>query len=351
MSHAEKARPACRRASAHYLAVPAKKTAAKKTTRKTTRRRGPAEPRGPEPGESAIDVGDRAVAELAERVRKEGGAVLATYKDPYAGEPLMLASLPLRAVEPTPFQRDLSRTHAERLAGAIGAAGLFLDPVIAVPGAETFWSPNGRHRLAAAKQLGLRSVTALLVGDTALAYRILALNTEKAHNLKDKSLEVIRMARSLAEEQPRSAEKDHATSFEEAYLLTVGIAYETKSRFGGSVYTSMLRRVDRFLDVSLPKALRQREQWAQRLMDIDERVGVQVKTLQEMGFKSPYLRQLVVARINPVRWIPLKRGETKPPMPLAEALTRMTANVRKFDARSVRAQDLALVAAVAPSED
>ncbi|MGH2379218.1 MAG: ParB N-terminal domain-containing protein, partial [Candidatus Limnocylindria bacterium] len=281
-----------------------------------------------------------------------GGNVLAAFRDPYAGTPLVIASLPLKTVEPTPFQRDLSRTHAQRLAGAIGAAGLFLDPVIAVPGTEgRFWSPNGRHRLAAAKQLGLRSITALLVTDEALAYRILALNTEKAHNLRDKSLEVIRMARSLADAQPRSKESEHATTFEEPYLITVGIAYDARGRFAGSSYTSMLRRVDRFLDDSLPKALRQREQWAQRLMEIDDRVSKTVTRLQELGFKSPYLRQLVVARCNPVRWIPLKRGETKPPMPIGEALTRMTASLRKFDPKSVRPQDLALVAAVAPADE
>jgi ParB family chromosome partitioning protein len=333
--------------------MPAKRTTAPKRTtkRKTTRRRGPAEPRGPQPAESAIDPGDRAVAALAERVRDADGVVLAAFKDPYAASPLVLASLPLRAVEPTPFQRDLSRTHADKLVKAIGAAGLFLDPVIAVPGGERFWSPNGRHRLAAAKQLGLRTVTALIVSDEAIAYRILALNTEKAHNLRDKSLEVIRMARSLAAEQPRATEADQATSFEEPYFLTLGIAYEARGRFSGSSYTSMLRRVDRFLDATLPKALRQREQWAQRIMDIDDRVAQHVKKLQEMGFKSPYLRQLVVARINPVRWIPLKRGETKPPMPISEALTRMSASARKFEPRSVRPQDLALVAAVAPAED
>jgi ParB family chromosome partitioning protein len=345
--------------------MPARKAAApkRKTTRTTTRRRGPAEPRGPQPGETAIDVADRAIGELATKVRDADGAVLAAFKDPYAGSPLVLASLPLRAVEPTPYQRDLSRTHAQKLVDAIGAAGLFLDPVIAVASAErgvggrrrpppiAFWSPNGRHRLAAAKQLGLRSVTALIVGDEAIAYRILALNTEKAHNLRDKSLEVIRMARALAKEQPRSAEPDHATSFDEPYLLTLGVAYEERGRFSGSSYTSLLRRVDRFLDLALPKALRQREQWAQRLMDIDDRVARHVKTLQEMGFKSPYLRQVVVARCNPVRWIPLKRGETKPPMPIAEALTRMAASVRKFEPKSIRAQDLALVAAVAPAED
>lgn len=323
----------------------------RQAVRKTTRKRGPAEPRGPVPAESAIEASDPKVAELTEQVGRAGGAVLAAFRDPYGSSPLVLASLPLKALEATPFQRDLSRTHAQRLVDAIGAAGLFLDPVIAVAGGEQFWTPNGRHRLAAAKQLGLRAVTALIVGDAAIAYRILALNTEKAHNLRDKSLEVIRMARALAKEQPKSAEKDSATSFEEPHFLTLGIAYEERGRFSGSSYTSMLRRVDRFLDDPLPKALRQREQWAQRLMDIDDRVSAHVKRLQEMGFKSPYLRQLVVARCNPVRWIPIKRGETKPPMPIGEALTRMSASARTFDPSKVRAQDLALVAAVAPAEE
>ena len=39
-----------------------------------------------------------------------------------------------------------------------------------------------------------------------------------------------------------------------------------------------------------------------------------------------------------------------PPMTMAELLTRMTANVRKFDPAKVRPQDLAIVAAVAPEE-
>jgi ParB family chromosome partitioning protein len=330
---------------------PAKKTATKKVaTRKTTRkRRGPAEPRGPEARETGLALDDPAVRDLATKIADAKGAVLAAYRDPYAGAPLLLVSLPIGAVEPTPFQRDLSRTHADRLAQAIGAAGLFLDPVIAIPGKDVFWSPNGRHRIAAARQLGQRAITALATDDMALAYRILALNTEKAHNLRDRALEVIRMARSLAKEQPRSKESEHATSFESPAFLTLGAAYEKRDRFAGSSYNSMLRRVDRFMETSLPAALRQREQWAVRLMDIDDRVAVHVKTLQERGMKSPYLRQVVVARCNPVRWIPAKKGE-KPPLTMAELLTRMTANVRKFDPSKVRPQDLAIVAAVAPEE-
>jgi ParB family chromosome partitioning protein len=338
---------------------PARKTAAEAKAgrgarpragaKKTTRKRGPAGPRGPEAREAVIDPGDRSLSALAERVREAGGAVVGGYRDPFAGTPLLMAALPLRAVDVTPFQRDLSRTHAKRLADAITAAGLYLDPVIAVPVREGFWSPNGRHRLAAAKQLGLRTVTALVAEDPALAYRILALNTEKAHNLRDRSLEVIRMARSLAEEQPRSRESDHATAFESAPFLTLGAAYERRPRFAGSAYNSLLRRVDRFLDTGLPAALRQRDQWAVRLTDADDRVTEHVKALQERGMRSPYLRTVVVARCNPIRWIPQKRG-APPPMSMAEALTRFVANVRKFDPASVRPQDLALLAAAGAPE-
>jgi ParB family chromosome partitioning protein len=283
-------------------------------------------------------------------VKQQGGVVLAAYRDPFAGQPLVLASLPLRRVVATPFQRDLSRTHADRLAEAIGTAGVFLDPVIAVPAKDGFWSPNGRHRLEAARRLGLRAVTALLVPDEKLAYRILALNTEKAHNLRDRSLEVIRMARQLAKEQPRTKEDAHALTFESPIFLTLGCAYAERSRFAGSSYQPMLRKVDRFLDRALPAALRQRDQWAVRLMDIDDRVAAHVKTMQGMGMKSPYLRAVVVARINPVRWIPPSRKkDAAPPMSMAEALTRMAANARKFDPKSVRPGDLALVAALAPA--
>jgi ParB family chromosome partitioning protein len=57
-----------------------------------------------------------------------------------------------------------------------------------------------------------------------------------------------------------------------------------------------------------------------------------------------------VARINPVRFHRVKKGDTKPPMPLPAALTRMAAAARRFDVAAVRERDLALVAAVAGDE-
>ena len=73
-----------------------------------------------------------------------------------------------------------------------------------------------------------------------------------------------------------------------------------------------------------------------------------IEDLQERGFKSPYLRNYVVARINPVRFHRTKPGDKKPPMPIAAALTRMAAAAKRFDAKTVKSADLALVAALAP---
>jgi ParB family chromosome partitioning protein len=291
-------------------------------------------------------------APLVAAVRAAGGAALGAYREPFSGRPLLLAALPRESVEPTPFQRDLSPAHTKRLARKIEEAGAFLDPIIVVRGQDGgFWTPNGRHRLAAAKLLGLRQVTALVSADADLAFRILALNTEKAHNLRDRSLEVIRMARALARRDAKAREADYAAQFESAELLTLGIVYEREPRFAGGAYAPFLRKVDGFADRPLGASLREREGWASRLLAIDAEVKRVVQGLEARGFRSPYLRTLVVARINPVRFHRPKKGETGPAMPIAAALTRMLGSAKQFQVDSVRERDLALVAAVAPEAD
>ena len=304
-----------------------------------------AKARGLEASEVAIAMDSPEVAALATLVREAGGAPIGAYHEPLGGRALMLASIPLNAVQPTPFQRDLSPTHAKRLAQKIDETAAFLDPLIVVRGDDgRLWTPNGRHRLAAAKVLGLRQITALISPDETLAYRILALNTEKAHNLRDRSLEVIRMARSLAERQSTAKESQFSAEFEAAELLTLGIVYEKSSRFAGGAYSAFLKKVDRFSDRTLPASLRERQDSASRLLEIDAQVKRLIAALQAKGFKSPYLRNYVVARINPVRFHKAKKGDTKPPMPLAQALTRMAAAAKGFKLESVSNSDLAWVA-------
>ena len=186
-----------------------KKTPSAKPKRANAKRtaRGRLAPRKEKRGLSAeevrLELDAPEVAPLVAEVTAAGGAAIGAYREPFSGRPLVLAALPLDAIQPTPFQRDLSPTHAKRLASKIEESGSFLDPLIAVRGEDRkLWTPNGRHRLAAAKLLGLKQITALVSPDEQLAFRILALNTEKAHNLKDRSLEVIRMARVLAVRNP-----------------------------------------------------------------------------------------------------------------------------------------------------
>ena len=308
--------------------------------------------RGLDAAQVAIAIDDPAVAELAALVREAGGAPIGAYHEPLGGRTLLLASLPLNAVQPTPFQRDLSPTHAKRLAVKIDETAAFLDPLIVVRGEDgRLWTPNGRHRLAAAKVLGLKQITVLISPDESLAYRILALNTEKAHNLKDRSLEVIRMARNLAKHRGRERETQFAAEFEAAELLTLGIVYEKSPRFAGGAYSAFLKKVDRFSDQTLTVSLRQRADYAARLTEIDARVKGTIAALQARGFKSPYLRNYVVARINPVRFHKTKKGDTRPPVPIGQALTRMAAAARNFNIGSVSSSDLAWVAVGAGSGD
>src|SRR3954447_14134552 len=189
-------------------------------------------------------VDDASARTLAEQIRHDDGAVLATYRDPFGGTPVVLAALPIDRVEPTPYQRDPSQPHVKRLMNVVETLGRFLDPIIAVRQDEAYWTPNGNHRLQAMRKLGAKSVVALVIPDPEVAFKILALNTEKAHNLKEKSLEVIRMLRALADEGGARTERELAFEFDQPAFLTLGAAYEQRPRLSGGAYHPLLRRID-----------------------------------------------------------------------------------------------------------
>src|SRR5579862_7496626 len=203
--------------------------------------------KGLQPAECRLEEPFAAAPETTEAIEKSGGCLVGSYKEPLAGHPVLLAVLPINAVEPTPFQRDLSDAHHKRLADVINKTGRFLDPIIAVTAPNNgFWTPNGRHRLEAMRRLGAKSITALVVADREVAWQILALNTEKAHNLKERALEVVRSYRGLVEEDASRPESQFAFYLDESALVTLGVCYEKLPRFGGGVYHSILRRLETF---------------------------------------------------------------------------------------------------------
>jgi ParB family chromosome partitioning protein len=279
-------------------------------------------------------VRDTAAARLAAEVEADGGAVLATYREPFGGTAVLLAALPIDRVEPTPYQRDPSDAHVKRLMSVIETLGRFLDPIITIRQDDGYWTPNGNHRLQAMRKLGAQTVISLLVPDPEVAFKILALNTEKAHNLKEKSLETIRMERALADRMADRTERTFAFEFDQPSFLTLGAAYEKRPRLSGGAYQSVLRRIDDFLDEKMPRALAERERRAAKVLAIDDDVAGIVEKLKARGLTSPYLRPFVVARINPIRF------STSTEFDFDDVVERMRKAASKFKIDKIRQEDV-----------
>jgi ParB family chromosome partitioning protein len=281
------------------------------------------------------------VAELHRAIEGDGGKILAIYREPYGGRWVAMAALPVELVEPTPFQRNLSETHVRKLELVIGKMGRFLDPIIAVRAPATdqivkYWTPNGNHRLSAMKTLGAKSIVAIVMPEATAAYQILAMNTEKAHNLREKSLEVIRMYTVLARLDD-ATEETYALEFEEPAFITLGLCYEERPRFSGGAYHAVLKRVDNFLKTPMREAIELRQERAKTMLALDDQIVQQVEALKAQGLTSPYLKSFVVARVNPIRF----RPKDAPPPDFEGTLDKMMKAVAKFDASKIKVADLA----------
>lgn len=326
------------------------KSGGREKATKTTAKRTPRKKRAAEPGSRGLSASSvtsgappAAVTRLSQAIAADGGTVIGVYKDPLGGKWQVLAALPIDQVEPTPFQRDVSEGHVTRLAEAMDRLDRYLDPVVAIRTDEgKYWVPNGSHRLNAMTRLGSRSIVALVVPEREVAYRILALNTEKAHNLRERSLEVIRLAQGLAK-LDGGPEKSYAVEFEEPALLTIGLCYQQRGRFSGGAYHPVVKRVDEFFSTPLKAALERRARRAELVLALDDAVTAAVQALKDRGFQSPYLRAFVVARVNPLRW---KRGATGE---FDDVIGKMRAAAEKFDASKVKPGQV--TAAAGPPEE
>jgi ParB family transcriptional regulator, chromosome partitioning protein len=293
------------------------------------------------------DVKGGSLDALADQVAADGGSVLGRYNEPFGGHPLLLVALPVATVEPTPYQRDPSDAHVKRLMTVLEKIGLFLDPIIAIHHEDKYWTPNGNHRLQALKKLGGKTVIALLVPDATVAFKILALNTEKAHNLREKSLETIRMARALA--GARTSKGEHETEFafefEQPAFLTLGAAYEERPRLSGGAYQSILRRVDEFLDEPINEALKERLRRSRKILKLDDAVTAAVEKLKAKGLTSPYLKPFVVSRVNYTRFSKATSFD------FDETLDKIIGSAQKFNTERVSQQDVAKAGGGPPDED
>jgi len=287
------------------------------------------------PRELALAEPPPELAELVRHIEEDGGAVLAAYREPLGGHAVLFAALPIDKVERTSFQRDVSDAHVRKLTVAMDKTRRYLDPIIAVREDGKYLSPNGGHRLTALRELGAKAVLALVVPEKRVAYQILALNIEKAHNLREKAIEVVRMYRDLARLDGGPKETDYALELEEPALATLGFAYEQRGRLSGGAYQPILKKVDAFLDAPLREALEERQRRAGVVLAFDDAVSAAVAKLKERGFDSPYLKAFVVARVNPLRFM---KGAAPP---FDELFAQMTKRAQGLDASKVKGEDVA----------
>ena len=284
---------------------------------------------------AAEERAPKAVADLAAQVETDGGRALAVYREPVGGHWQIFALLPRERVLPTPYQRDLSPAHSKRLQAAVKKLDRFVDPIVVVsPEPGVYWTPNGHHRLSVLAKLKADTVPAILIPEAEVAFQILALNTEKAHNLKEKSLEVIRMYRGLAESEPRRGEEDYAFQFEAAHLVTLGLLYETNKRFAGGAFAPILRRVDAFLSGTFARTLPQREARAERVREADAALGEVVDQIKKRGIRHPFVKNYVLARTTPLT----RARKTLPGFD--QTFAKLLASIREFDVAKVRYEDV-----------
>ena len=274
-------------------------------------------------------------AALAEQVERDGGRALALYREPVGQHWQIFCLLPATLVEATPYQRDLSPTHVKRLQECVKKINRFVDPIVAMsPGPGVYWTPNGNHRRTVLEKLKAKMVPAILVPEPEVAYQILALNTEKAHNLKEKSLEVIRMYKGLVKEEPSSGEEDYAFQFEAPHFVTLGLLYEQNKRFSGGAFAPILRRVDKFLKGHFPRTLTEREERAALVAEADEALVKVVAKIKKRGINHPYVKNFVLARTTPLT----RQRKTLPSF--EQTFKKLTANIEEFDVAKVRYEDV-----------
>ena len=277
----------------------------------------------------------KAAAALAEQVETDGGRALALYREPVGQHWQIFCLLPATLVEATPYQRDLSPTHVKRLQECVKKINRFVDPIVAMsPGPGMYWTPNGNHRRTVLEKLKAKMVPAILVPEPEVAYQILALNTEKAHNLKEKSLEVIRMYKGLVKEEPSSGEEDYAFQFEAPHFVTLGLLYEQNKRFSGGAFAPILRRVDKFLKGHFPRTLTEREERAAMVAEADEALVKVVAKIKKRGINHPYVKNFVLARTTPLT----RQRKTLPSF--EQTFKKLTANIEEFDVAKVRYEDV-----------
>lgn len=279
----------------------------------------------------AMEEIPKAIKKLREEIEKEKGVeILAVYQEPYSQLWQILVSIEIEKIQPTPFQREISLHHLERLAEVISKTKRYIDPIVLVRPGEGIWlAPDGNHRKEAMEKLGKEKIIGILIPEPDFAFKILSLNVGKPHDLREKSLEAIKIYQELMEKEFERPERDLSPIFDEPSFLTLGILYQQKEKFSGGAYYPFLKKFEKFLEKPLKEAIRERERRGELLFNLDLKVIMLVEELRKGGIQNPFLKAILVSRANPFS----KRKVVE--IEFDEAIKRFEENLEKINFKNI----------------
>jgi len=122
----------------------------------------------------------------------------------------------------------------------------------------------------------------------------------------------------------------------------LGLLYEPNPRFAGGAFVPILRRVDRFLRIPLPRSLQEREERADLVRRTDEVLSDVVAQLRRRGIRHPYVKPFILARVTPLT----RARKTLPSFDVT--FRRLRENLEELDVTAIRYEDVARSALMAP---
>lgn len=225
------------------------------------------------------------------------------FKEPTKGDKFKFKIIPIEKLDVVSHQRKPSEYHVKHLISSIERIG-FIVPLIVYEDKEKgeYIILDGQHRFLAAKQIGIKNLPVIVVPEK-LAKLMMNLNIEKELNIREKSYVALNIYRDYLNSSPDIIESDPiiTDSIENAYYVTLGIAYEKLEKFSGSSLESIMKKCDFFLDEKISKAIEIREQRAEKVMNAFYIIKSIAQKIKELGKWHPFVYQQIVSFANPYK--------------------------------------------------
>ncbi|MEM7817080.1 MAG: ParB/RepB/Spo0J family partition protein [Candidatus Aenigmatarchaeota archaeon] len=229
------------------------------------------------------------------------------FKEPTKGNKFIFKLVPIDKLVVVSHQRKPSEYHVKHLVSSIERIG-FIVPLIVYENneKEEYVILDGQHRFLAAQRVGIKELPAIIVPEK-LAKLMMNLNIEKELNIREKSFVALNIYREYLSTSPETYESDViiTDSIENAYYVTLGIAYEKLERFSGSSLETIMKKCDFFIDEKLKDAIKIREERASKVMEAFSLMKSIAQKIRELGKWHPFVYQQIVSFANPYK---RKRG-------------------------------------------